>query len=68
VSVSIDAGGLSELPDRPAGTARAEVAEADTAQPIATELRGESTVFDGDDAARVEHERLARLRRWQAER
>lgn len=48
--------------------ARADEAEADTSEPVAAELERVSADLDGDDAARVEHLRQSRLRRWQQER
>jgi hypothetical protein len=50
------------------GTARADEAEADTAQPVAAQLGGVSPEPNGDDAAAMEQLRQSRLKRWQAER
>jgi hypothetical protein len=48
--------------------ARADEAEADTAQPVAAEVGSVSPEPNGDDAAAMEQLRQSRLKRWQAER
>jgi hypothetical protein len=49
----------------PTLAARADKPEADTTEPVAAELERVSPDLDRDDAASMEHERQARLRRWQ---
>jgi hypothetical protein len=68
VPISVDPRSRSDATHGPTLAAGADEAEADTAEPVAAELGHVSPDPDGDDAASVEHERLARLRRWQAER
>lgn len=63
--VSVPPSSRSSVSDAPTLPAGADEAEANTAQPVAAKLGDVSADADRDDAASVEHERLARLRRWQ---